>query len=217
MNLRKSVTRPEPGRMRFDGKLSSWNDEKGYGFIAPCQGGQEIFVHIKSFPAGTGRPAVGLALSFEVELGPQGKKRARAVEFIRDARPARVARTAESAPWTLPRLLVLPAFAGIYAYVASRWPVSLWVPAAYLLASLIAFHVYATDKWSARDGTWRISEATLHFWSLACGWPGALLAQQLYRHKTAKKSFIAGFWLTIFANVLGFVGWHWPGARMLLA
>jgi cold shock CspA family protein len=69
--------------MRFDGKLKTWNDERGFGFVEPVQGGQDIFVHIKSFPTGTGRPAVGLPLSFEVETGPDGKKRAKAVEGVK--------------------------------------------------------------------------------------------------------------------------------------
>ena len=37
--------------MPFTGTLKSWNDDRGFGFIAPAQGGQEIFVHIKAFPA----------------------------------------------------------------------------------------------------------------------------------------------------------------------
>jgi uncharacterized membrane protein YsdA (DUF1294 family)/cold shock CspA family protein len=203
--------------MRFGGKLSSWNDERGFGFIEPLQGGQEIFVHIKSFPHGTGRPVVGLPLSFEVELGPQGKKRARSVEFVRDRRPTARARAEAPAAWTLPRLLVLPGFVAVYFLVASRWPVSRWVAAAYLLASVAAFVAYAVDKSAARSGRWRTPEATLHWFSLACGWPGALLAQQLLRHKSSKPSFVASFWATVAVNVGGFVMLHSPVASRLLA
>ena len=203
--------------MRFDGRLSSWNDERGFGFIEPLQGGQEIFVHIKSFPAGTGRPVVGLPLSFEVELGPQGKKRAKSVEFVRARRPARSSRAERPAAWTLPRMLVLPGFVAVYVLVASRWPVSPWVAAAYLLASLSAFFAYATDKSAARKGGWRTSEATLHGLGLACGWPGALLAQQLLRHKSSKPSFVAGFWATVAINIGAFVILHSPVAKRLLA
>jgi uncharacterized membrane protein YsdA (DUF1294 family)/cold shock CspA family protein len=203
--------------MRFAGKLSSWNDERGFGFIEPLQGGEEIFVHIKSFPSGTGRPVVGLSLSFEVELGPRGKKRAKSVEFIRDRRSVRTAHAEAPAPWTLPRMLVLPGFVVLYSLVASRWPVSRWVVLAYLLASVAAFVAYAIDKSAARKGRWRTPEATLHWFSLACGWPGALLAQQFLRHKSSKPSFVAGFWATVALNVGGFVMLHSPMASKLLA
>jgi uncharacterized membrane protein YsdA (DUF1294 family) len=43
---------------------------------------------------------------------------------------------------------------------------------------------------------------------LACGWPGALLAQQLLRHKSSKQAFVAVFWATVIANVVGFVALH---------
>ncbi len=49
---------------------------------------------------------------------------------------------------------------------------------------------------------------TLLLISLAGGWPGALLAQQLMRHKTSKRSFINAFWITVLFNVGAFVAWH---------
>lgn len=58
--------------MRFEGKLKSWNDERGFGFIESTQGGQDIFVHVKAFTTRTGRPQINQVFSFEVELGPQG-------------------------------------------------------------------------------------------------------------------------------------------------
>ncbi|MDP3799699.1 MAG: cold shock domain-containing protein [Polaromonas sp.] len=66
----------------FDGKLKSWNDDRGFGFIAPVQGGQEIFVHHSAFPRDGRRPALNEALSFEVELNPEGKKRAVHVRWV---------------------------------------------------------------------------------------------------------------------------------------
>ena len=62
--------------MRFDGTLKSWNAERGFGFIAPRQGGQDIFVHISAFPRDGRTPREGETLSFEVETTPEGKKRA---------------------------------------------------------------------------------------------------------------------------------------------
>jgi uncharacterized membrane protein YsdA (DUF1294 family) len=67
---------------------------------------------------------------------------------------------------------------------------------------------YAIDKSAAVSGRWRTPEQTLHLFSLAGGWPGALLAQQVLRHKTSKESFIAAFWLTVLLNAAAFVAWH---------
>lgn len=63
--------------MRIDGTLTKWNDDRGFGFITPTQGGAEVFVHISAFPKGGQRPQVGEPLSFEIEVGKDGKKRAK--------------------------------------------------------------------------------------------------------------------------------------------
>jgi uncharacterized membrane protein YsdA (DUF1294 family)/cold shock CspA family protein len=194
--------------MRIDGKLESWNDERGFGFIKPDQGGQDIFVHIKAFPPGTGRPSVGQALEFEVEVGPNGKKRARSVQYPVRKTDVHVPRRETSAPWTLPRLVVLPLFAAVYAYVVTRVPIRPGVALVYVVASMGAFLAYALDKSAAIGGRWRISEQTLHLIALVGGWPGALLAQQLLRHKSSKPGFVAVFWGTVAINVAAFVGWH---------
>lgn len=53
--------------MRTEGLVKSWNDDRGFGFIEPIHGGQEIFVHIKAFPPRAGRPRVGQYVCFEIE------------------------------------------------------------------------------------------------------------------------------------------------------
>jgi uncharacterized membrane protein YsdA (DUF1294 family) len=70
--------------------------------------------------------------------------------------------------------------------------------------SMATFITYALDKRAARLGGWRVAENTLHGLALLCGWPGALLAQELLRHKSAKPAFRRLFWLTVALNVLGF-------------
>jgi cold shock CspA family protein len=62
--------------MRFDGKLKKWDDERGFGFIEPTQGGDEVFVHILSFPMDGSRPSLDEPLSFEIEPNGEGKKKA---------------------------------------------------------------------------------------------------------------------------------------------
>jgi uncharacterized membrane protein YsdA (DUF1294 family)/cold shock CspA family protein len=206
-----SNVRPRSNHMRLDGNLKTWNDDRGYGFIQPAQGGQEIFVHIKAFPGGSGRPVIGQALTFEVEVGPNGKKRAHSVQYpvrSRIPRPSERPRPESPASWSVPRLLILPLFVAICVYVASRWPVSPLLYALYGGVSVAAFLAYGFDKAAARRRRWRTSESTLHLLGLAGGWPGALLAQQLLRHKSSKPTFVAVFWLTVTANIAAFVAWH---------
>lgn len=73
-----------------------------------------------------------------------------------------------------------------------------WVPmVAYGVVSVVAFLLYWSDKRKARADTWRTPENVLHAVELAGGWPGALLAQQLFRHKTRKVSFQIVFWFIV--------------------
>jgi hypothetical protein len=46
----------------------------------------------------------------------------------------------------------------------------------------------------------------LHLLSLCCGWPGALVAQQAFRHKSKKESFRFVFWITVILN-MGLFSW----------
>ncbi|GAA5032549.1 DUF1294 domain-containing protein [Microbacterium fluvii] len=76
-----------------------------------------------------------------------------------------------------------------------------WMPALYVVMSVVAFAAYGIDKAAARGGRQRISEQTLLMLGLFGGRPGALIAQQLFRHKTRKRSFRRTFWGTVVINV----------------
>lgn len=78
----------------------------------------------------------------------------------------------------------------------------------YLAASAASLVVYAVDKSAARHDRWRVSESTLHLLALIGGWPGALVAQWLFRHKSRKASFQAAFALTVVLNC-AFLWWFW--------
>lgn len=191
--------------MRFEGLLKSWNDERGFGFIEPLQGSEEIFVHVKAFRVRIGRPQVGQAMSFEVEFGPEGKKRAKNVDQIRPPR------TSTPKPRKLPvqrgtaTLIAIPLFVILYLVLTVLWQPPFFIVAVYLGASLITYFVYARDKSAAQQNAWRTPESTLHFLALAGGWPGALLAQQRLRHKSTKSEFRIVFWGTVILNAVGLV------------
>lgn len=71
----------------------------------------------------------------------------------------------------------------------------------YISLSLITFVVYAIDKSAAKKGRWRTPEKTLHLMALLGGWPGAIIAQKILRHKTQKQPFQIIFWLTVILNI----------------
>lgn len=177
--------------MRFDGILSTWNDDRGFGYIEPTQGGERVFVHISAWPKGAGRPQVNQAVSFAVEQGPKGK-RAGQVQLRSVRAVGRAPRRAErpgSARWGLATRLAVPVFLLVCAVVAWLWRPPLWVAGWYGIASLVTCVAYAMDKSAAVDGGWRIRESSLHLLALVGGWPGALLAQQVLRHKSSKAAF----------------------------
>ena len=62
--------------MRLPGILRSWNNDRGFGFIAPTHGGAELFVHISAFPSDGSRPVEGESLTYELGRGQNGKPRA---------------------------------------------------------------------------------------------------------------------------------------------
>jgi uncharacterized membrane protein YsdA (DUF1294 family)/cold shock CspA family protein len=201
--------------MRFEGTLTSWNDERGFGRIESSQGGEPIFVHVSAWPRGSGRPQLNQAVTFEVELGPKGK-RARNVQISRTRLPANQTTRAGRAQWGTATLFAIPAFLVVYVVVAAVWKLPFWVGGLYLVLSLATFVAYAGDKSAASSGSWRTPESTLHGLALAGGWPGALLAQQLLRHKSTKQEFRQVFWGTVLLNVVGFVVLASPLRQALL-
>jgi len=95
-------------------------------------------------------------------------------------------------------------FAVLYGFASLRWGMPHLVGALYVVSSAVCFAAYAIDKAAARTGRRRTPERTLLLMGLACGWPGAVLAQQWLRHKSSKAAFRARFWATVGLNIGAF-------------
>ena len=196
---------------RSTGTLATWNDERGFGFISAADGSR-VFAHISAFPARAARPQLGESLTFEVERGADGKRRARGIRYSSQggrspaaAKPQQPNARRNSRSAGAGNYLVIIAFVALALYINAINPIPLWIVVVYVLASVACFAVYAFDKSAAKNGRWRVPENTLHVLALIGGWPGAICAQQMLRHKTQKTSFRVVFWLTVVANVVAFV------------
>jgi uncharacterized membrane protein YsdA (DUF1294 family)/cold shock CspA family protein len=187
--------------VRYQGKITDWKDDKGFGFITPNGGGQRIFVHIKSFSNREQRPVGNEFVTYELTHDPKARPQANSVAFV--GKPVAPAiPSGQAAPLVLTKapLVLTAAFLVFVAgsVFAGKLPIAVvWI---YLAASLVAFVAYALDKSAARNDQWRTKESTLHLFALAGGWPGALAAQRLLRHKSSKRSFQFVFWVTVVLN-----------------
>ncbi|MGP9801315.1 DUF1294 domain-containing protein [Rheinheimera sp. NSM] len=182
--------------MRVKGKITQWDDAKGFGFIQPLLKGDRVFVHIKALQNRARRPVIGEVVTYSVGKDDKGRAQANAVTFAGEKLIVKTART--SSRWPLSLVAIFSA-ALVVAFALERLP--LYVIAAYAAISLFTFISYWLDKRKAQTGRWRIPEANLQLLSLIGGWPGALLAQSYLRHKSKKRAFLIVFWLTVLVNL----------------
>lgn len=196
---------------RYQGRITSWKDEQGFGFITPNGGGSSVFVHVKSFADRGDRPAAGDIVTYRLSANDKGQPRAEDAAIVRPG--TRRLHPRDAAPGSGPgsgpgngSLVAAASFLCAVALAVRTDRLAAWVLGLYVGASIVTYLAYAIDKSAARDGRWRTQESTLHMLALAGGWPGALAAQRIYRHKTKKASFRAGFWFTVAANC-ALLGW----------
>ncbi|MGY1531562.1 DUF1294 domain-containing protein [Luteimonas sp. A649] len=181
--------------MRLAGRVTDWNDDKGFGFVVPHGGGTRAFVHINEFQRGSRRPVAGDMISYLPNVDARGRTNARQIRHA--AQRIEVPR----APSRVPRaaLGVCALMSGVAAAVIGLLPVL--VIAAYFVLSVLSYLKYRSDKIAAQSDAQRTPEASLHLVDLLGGWPGALIAQQQFRHKTVKQSFQLAFWATVVFNL----------------
>jgi uncharacterized membrane protein YsdA (DUF1294 family) len=70
-----------------------------------------------------------------------------------------------------------------------------------IVITIVTFLVYGIDKWKAKQGSWRISEASLLILAVIGGSIGALLGMKVWHHKTMHKKFKYGLPLILLAQI----------------
>jgi uncharacterized membrane protein YsdA (DUF1294 family)/cold shock CspA family protein len=181
------------------GVLTTWNEDKGYGFIVPENGNEEIFLHIKSLHDDATYPIEGETFCYQIGKDKQGRIQAinayqtncnkkrklslfhRLIKLLSNA-------------WPLVIIIYL-----LLGYLRSKSNQIIFL--VFVVNSLLTILFYYEDKYRARFKYWRIKESVLHIWELLGGWPGALYAQYAFHHKKSKLSYMIVFALCVAINV----------------
>ncbi len=188
--------------MRHQGRIAKWNDERGFGFISCSEGGDSVFVHISSLPRSDRRPSVDEAVSYRLGFDSHGRPQANDVRFIAGPSGTPQRRQIARSGMALPIAFAMSFLIALAALAAVGWLEMSWL-ALYYGASIITYVGYSRDKTASQiAGRRRTPESTLHLMSLLGGWPGALIAQVILRHKTRKASFLIGYWFTVIVNCI---------------
>ena len=183
------------------GKITKWNDEKGFGFITPNSGGKSVFIHINDFSKRHKRPIEGLSVTYDLAKDKRGRACAINVSPKRGHKEV-----TKAGKQKVSAIIISSAFISLVIALVILHKLPPIILGVYIVVSLLTFGLYAKDKSAALSGNWRISESTLHLFSLIGGWPGAAIAQSQLRHKSKKTSFRAVYWITVVINC-GILGW----------
>jgi len=161
------------------GFVLKWNDDRGFGFLQPEDGGATVFVHISGFANPGRRPIEGEEVRFRVD---HSDRRSKAVEVRIKGLP-------------LPDTVTVAYGVGVlwltlyFLFLFHLLPLPLPL-VGYAVMSIVTFGFYYADKKRAESRRWRVTGTTLHVLEALGGWPGALLAMAMLRHLTRKAEHI---------------------------
>lgn len=200
------------------GKVQDWNDDRGYGFIAPLdpvEDGGRTFFHIRDYQQQGRRPEPGERVKYVADRQADG--RWKATQVMRAAQPVRNASASPGKPdhpysrgHDLMRAALVLGYACLLGWAIRRQ----WLPFEFVfvpaLMGTLTFTAYAADKHAAQSGRWRIPETNLHLLELLCGWPGALFAQRALRHKSRKPAYRVALRAMVALNLGATIAWiYW--------
>ena len=136
--------------MRHQGRITTWKDDQGFGFITPLEAGKQVFVHITSFSSRARRPELDALVTYELGMDDNGRPQAKSVGFAGERIKAPRRRRRSNVP-VLFAVCFLLVMAG--AYSDGRIPRP--VPVLYGILGVVTFLAYGFDKSAALSHSWR--------------------------------------------------------------
>ncbi len=178
----------------MNGFTVHFNSKKGYGFIRSEGLDHDLFVHITDIKGH--QPLVaGQPVSFSIQPSPKGDK---AVHVI----PGSVPIKPFNLYLTISLILSFITFGMLTFHYQWGWMIS------YLISVNVTVGIgIAYDKLAARLNILRVPEFLLLLYTLLGGTPFAYLFQQVFRHKTIKKSYRLSFWIIIILQCIILALW----------
>ncbi|WP_375509493.1 DUF1294 domain-containing protein [uncultured Nostoc sp.] len=207
------------------GQLTTWKDDKGFGFIRSSDGNQDVFLHITALKETNHRPQVGDVICYQLTVDKDGRVHA-CNAFIEGVVSKPILKTSPSVTdkatfkstvkssliFEVLLLSLLPGLGAINFALTTFNPIPLIL---YPVMSFITFAQYADDKYRAKQGRWRISEKRLHLCEFMGGWLGAFIAQRTLRHKSSKVSYQVVFWVIVTIHIVFWLDWLFLGRRLI--
>ena len=185
----------------YQGRIINWNDEKGYGFIQLMPGHENLFFHISTFAYHHRRPAADTAVTVLAIPGNKGGWQASRVLLREHEHAIMEDSIYDIAEHSQPKKLEGYTYAVLdILYFLSLTLISAPLGITSAILSVLTVALYRHDKHAAERGGQRVPDTALHLASLLGGWPGALIARPLLRHKLNQKRFRGFFWASIVAN-----------------
>ncbi len=164
------------------GTVVKFDTHKGFGFIRSDHHEKDIFVHISNV---NNANKLGPGQSVEFEIKKTAKGRAAVLVIAGRKQPS---------PCVFFGSLVVVVTLVIALYLGQ----SMHAVTAYFLGiNITTLLIYGYDKAIAGTGKLRVPEWALHTLAITGGTPAALVAQQLFRHKTIKGTFQLMYWVIV--------------------
>jgi uncharacterized membrane protein YsdA (DUF1294 family)/cold shock CspA family protein len=184
-----------------------WRDDKGFGFVRPETGEKDFFIHVSAFKKGMNRrPQVGDLIHFETATDAPEQRRISHAEIDGVVYEKSGGGVRKSPPMIDPFLVKTLASIPILLSIYQVWKTANPIPlVSYIFMSSLTILYYGVDKKHALIDRWRIPEFYLHCLELMGGWPGALLAQSEFRHKTKKSRYQRVFWAIVIMHGIGWL------------